>query len=616
MTELLDNRVRPATELWVAACALGGAWLLLKYPEHCFPIWPQLATLLGVVAALLGGLRMWQGLMVLHYRRGLRTLSDYHLTPQQLPTCPGRLFLGMGFHWGRHHSQRLTESRAPGSETLLAVATGSGDAALHGVGANAEHPVWVDEPERAGHTLVLGTTRVGKTRLAELLIAQDIRRGHCTIVLDPKGDPALFLRMVTEARRAGRLHRLRFFHLGFPQLSIGYNPVGEFGRITEVATRLAGQLPGQGNAAAFREFAWRFINIVARALKELGRTPDIRVIAHHLQHMDTLLLDYCALWLDRDGPADWRLQVANIYRQGNRAQRQQNPKATALASYLRTQNRHDEIADALLGILAYDRGHFEKLIASLLPLLEKLGSGETGRLLVPTADRPMLEWASAITHGDIVYVGLDALSDAEVASAVGNSMFADLTSLAGRLYKQDALADRRPRLPVSIHADEFNELVGPEFIPLLNKAGGAGIRITAYTQTLSDIEVGLDDLAHAEQAIGNLNSLIMLRVRDEHTATLLTRQLQEVKIYQRLTESRCTDGNANGVDFTSQTGDRMDAQATTLVTASDLVSLPRGHAFALLQGGRLYKLRLPLLAQDAPVPAGIEEAVRWCQAPP
>ena len=33
-----------------------------------------------------------------------------------------------------------------------------------------------------------------------------------------------------------------------------------------------------------------------------------------------------------------------------------------------------------------------------------------------------------------VYVGLDALSDYEVAAAVGNSMFADLTSVAGSLY--------------------------------------------------------------------------------------------------------------------------------------------------------------------------------------
>ena len=47
----------------------------------------------------------------------------------------------------------------------------------------------------SGHSLVLGTTRVGKTRLAELFVTQDIRRRNAAgehevvIVIDPKGMP-------------------------------------------------------------------------------------------------------------------------------------------------------------------------------------------------------------------------------------------------------------------------------------------------------------------------------------------------------------------------------------------------------------------------------------------
>ena len=40
-----------------------------------------------------------------------------------------------------------------------------------------------------------------------------------------------------------------------------------------------------------------------------------------------------------------------------------------------------------------------------------------------------------IRNKQIVYVGLDALTDREVATAVGNAMFSDLVSVAGRLYK-------------------------------------------------------------------------------------------------------------------------------------------------------------------------------------
>ncbi len=45
----------------------------------------------------------------------------------------------------------------------------------------------MDLRERVGHMLVLGTTRVGKTRLAEVLITQDIRRGISRLFLIRKG---------------------------------------------------------------------------------------------------------------------------------------------------------------------------------------------------------------------------------------------------------------------------------------------------------------------------------------------------------------------------------------------------------------------------------------------
>ncbi len=57
-----------------------------------------------------------------------------------------------------------------------------------------------------------------------------------------------------------------------------------------------------------------------------------------------------------------------------------------------------------------------------------------------------------------------------------------------------------------IHADQFNELFGDEFIPLLNKAGGAGFQVSAYTQTCSDVEARIGSLAEAGQIAGNFNT--------------------------------------------------------------------------------------------------------------
>jgi conjugative coupling factor TraD (SXT/TOL subfamily) len=184
---------------------------------------------------------------------------------------------------------------------------------LHGV---EPHEVDVSLPlrERVGHSLVLGTTRVGKTRLAELFITQDIRRKtrgefEVCIVFDPKGDADLLKRIYVEAKRAGREREFYLFHLGWPDISARYNAVGRFGRITEVATRIAGQLSNEGNSAAFREFAWRFVNIIARALVELGRRPDYLLIQRHVINIDALFVEYAQHFFAKAEPKAWDVIV-------------------------------------------------------------------------------------------------------------------------------------------------------------------------------------------------------------------------------------------------------------------------------------------------------------------
>lgn len=184
---------------------------------------------------------------------------------------------------------------------------------LHGIEPH-ETDVTLPLGERVGHTLVLGTTRVGKTRLAELFITQDIRRKihgehEVVIVFDPKGDADLLKRMYVEARRAGREGEMYVFHLGWPDISARYNAVGRFGRISEVATRIAGQLSGEGNSAAFREFAWRFVNIIARALVELGQRPDYLLIQRHVVNIDALFIEYAQHFFARTEPKAWEVIV-------------------------------------------------------------------------------------------------------------------------------------------------------------------------------------------------------------------------------------------------------------------------------------------------------------------
>ncbi len=478
----------------------------------------------------------------------------------------------------------------------------------------------MDIGERVGHTLVLGTTRVGKTRLAEILITQDIRRGDVVIVFDPKGDAGLLRRVYAEAKRAGRAKDFYMFHLGFPQVSARYNAIGNFSRITEVATRIANQLPSEGNSAAFKEFAWRFVNIIARALVDLGRRPDYQQVRRYINDIEPLFMEYARAHLNQHGAEDWKAQVeelANRISERNlpAALRGRNRDAIALMRHLQTQDIYDPVLDGLVSAFKYDKTYFDKIVSSVGPLMEKLTTGNIAELISPdyldeNDARPIFEWMDVIRRKGIVYVGLDALTDTTVASAVGNSMFADLVSVAGHIYKHGVSGESTDSPPtISMHADEFNELIGDEFIPLLNKAGGAGFQVTAYTQTWSDVEARIGSRAKAGQVAGNFNTMIMLRVKELATAEMLTEQLPRVEVFTLMSVSGVDDSSdpGSGVDFKSRNEDRISVSEVPMLTPAELITLPKGQAFALLEGGQLWKIRMPLPATDLDMPESLTE---------
>ena len=651
---VIEALLRPAVELNTAVVSGMAAYICVQAP-WAVALAPSVSYVTAAGFAALAVTRTHQGMKIIRYRRNLRRLPRYVMSTKQIPVSHRRLFLGRGFRWTQKHTQRLqdtlrpevarylqpnrfylgarqlemlTEHRLPRLGKLLSADTPlnpvrplppvGGNPALHGIEPD-EKDVTLALGERVGHTVVYGTTRVGKTRLAELLVTQDIRRGEVTIVFDPKGDADLMKRVWAEAHRAGRGDELYIFHLGWPEISARYNAVGRFGRVSEVASRVAGQLSGEGNSAAFREFAWRFVNIIARALVALGERPDYTLIMRYVNNIADLYIRYAEKIIQAQLPA-LQTQIENnqqvLGEDDVPRNMQGQPDAlriwaieVALSSE-EGKKLYDPILDGLRSAVRYDRTYFDKIVASLLPLLEKLTTGKTAELLSPDYQdiddtRPIFDWEQIIRKKAVVYVGLDALSDSEVASAVGNSMFADLVSLAGHIYKHGINAGlpggKEGKSLINLHCDEFNELMGDEFIPLINKGGGADMQVTAYTQTSSDIEARIGNAAKTAQVQGNFNNLIMLRVRENRTAELLTTQLPQVEIYTKTLVSGHQDTADVNADqaFTSSTQDRVGTVKVPLLEPADIVTLPKGQAFALLEGGQLWKIRMPLPAGDA-----------------
>ncbi|MYE02598.1 MAG: type IV conjugative transfer system coupling protein TraD [Alphaproteobacteria bacterium] len=641
----VEALLRPPAELTAGTVSVLCGAVAALGPEYLM-MTPDVGHATAALLGLHGGWWLRRGGKVVRYQRNLRRRRRFSMRAKAIPVSGERLYLGRGFRWGERHTQRLHDCRKtrfrrfvePGRIARWAAAVAAkakeaggsrvaqvltadvplnpfrapppvgGSSWLHGVEPD-EEDVYLPLRDRSGHTLVLGTTQVGKTRMLEVAVTQDIRRGEAVVVFDPKGDADL-LRAVRDAcRDAKRADDFVLFHLGYPELSSRYNGVGQFHRVTEVATRVSGQVSGEGQSAVFREFVWRFVNVVARAVVALGQRPDYRTILKHVTNIDELCLSYAESHFA--GRAEVLAAVARIERRRDAPPRHMEGRPRRLVAFEQAMldgGLGDEVLDGLRSAMRYEKSYFDKLVASLLPLLEKLTTGKAADLLSPDylamdEARPVWDWRRVVNQKLVVYVGLDALSDAPVAAAVGNSMFADLVSYAGERYKHGDTHGfpegvESPRHPIVVHMDEFNELMGDEFIPLLNKGGAAGVQVTAYTQTFSDIQARTRDASKARQVSGNFNALVMFRVKDIDTAALLTDQLPTVSVVELTQIAGYTDSSDPGtdVDFSSRHEDRITSSQATMLEPHDVTRLPKGEAFALLEGGVLWKVRLPLPA--------------------
>ncbi len=188
-----------------------------------------------------------------------------------------------------------------------------------------------------------------------------------------------------------------------------------------------------------------------------------------------------------------------------------------------------------------------------------------------------------------------------------NKVSSDLVSTAGKIYKESNANYR-----LNLHCDELSEIIQDSFVKILNKAGGAGFQVIAYAQTIQDMEVALGSKAKAEVTEGNLNTLIMLRVKNEETANLLVKVLPQVGVvgHTQVSMANDTPHGEDNVYFNTSNEDRVQTTSVPMIDVNDIISLPKGQAFVLVNGGELYKVRIPLPTNNELVCQCIKEIIR------
>lgn len=623
---------------WLMAILVSSGWSLFsRLPLDGFIFTAAVSTLMLGLLRLGPALERWEQA---HRLRGegltLQVLDEKERQRLRTFIQTRHQWLGRGFEWQRRHAQKawdlLRSDEVPEKDPDVMGATW-----LHGLEPDNRHDLLQPLEQMAMHTLVIGVPGSGKTRLFDLLVTQAILRSEPVIIIDPKGDRDLAGHARRSCQALGQGQRFMTFHPGFPEQSVKINLLQHFNRSSELASRIAGLMPSGGDNAPFQAFAQKAVDAVVQGHVLTGYKPSLVLIRQNLENGVASLLVKALRVVCTRAVADAEQRVAEALTPAPKQQSEtaQKPQVRSDKKSFNTDNIEtaspDEAQDddnllmeqrarqwvqlyrdkvmtthpcpdveGLISLFEHDRAHYSKMIATLLPILGMLTGGAMGRLLSPTPERDLdrLDPASLrqrtdstrlIRQRQVMYFGLDSLSDPMVGQAIGQLLLADLAAIAGDRYNYEE--DDMP--PVNLFVDEAAEVLCPQLLTLLNKGRGAGFRLILATQTRADLEARLGSKAAADQVMDNCNHLIALRTQNPQTQKLFTESLTPVGL---VSQSRMqAASSSDSLDFHSTQSQRQQQESGELLMPALLGELPNLEFFARLGGGRLLKGRIPIL---------------------
>ncbi|MEY2117127.1 conjugative transfer system coupling protein TraD [Rhodanobacter sp. FW106-PBR-R2A-1-13] len=599
---------RAAGLVWSGAAVLMVAEMFLPNAS------PRLQFVLAgaCAAAAAPWISKWLGLLQVRDRMNNRqvTVMPISAARREFDEERKRIWIGWGFPWTIEEAQLAREVALtdPGKLAPVDSPESPGQSWIHGIGASEEKiylPV-VDE-----HTLIIAMTRWGKTVMYRNLITQAVDRDEAVFIIDPKGDKDLKAACEQACRDMGK--SLLVFHPGFPATSVRLDPLKNFTDSSEVASRISGLLGRGSRDNTFTAFAHMQLVNVVNGMLLAGKRPTLVAIKRYLDgHLESLLIEAIKAYCDRVLASGWERHLEG-YRRAVMGKRKRRPEdtdgpmlltpeeeAAAHTAFYREQVLDSKGSPEIEGLIAtveHPAEHRSKMLTSLMPVLTKLTSGAMARLMSTDATdsgdtRLITDTARIVEQRQVIYIGLNALGNEDVANAIGEILMADIAAVCGARYNY-----AKDKKVVSVLVDEAPEILNNELIKLLNKGGGAGFRLTLATQTVSDFVARLGDKATAEKVLGNIANLIFGRVTAAESQEYFCSRLPRVPI-KSLGHSRSVSSpTSDPLDFSATQGEALKVDMEPPIEPPTLGCLPQLHFFALL-GSRFVKGRIPVIVPD------------------
>lgn len=416
-------------------------------------------------------------------------------------------------------------------------------------------PIYVPWKNLNGHTVVFGTTRVGKTRLMMSFVEQMIEVNMDLIIVDPKGSEGqeILAWILEYCEKHGKMNGYKYISPQFPESSLCFNALYYMSN-EEISSLIRDII--QAEDEFYKNMGADVVYAICLATDYLEKTSNPERVKKAIQEeyerfeQEASFADEIQKIMNPDlatrvveplspeqlESAKPPLRTLITFADLNAYSSRQGMEA--LKAHI--ENTNEELLEVehtpeLLALRNQALANLEKIIkkpddyfikvgSSYETLISQLSSGKVGKILSSTKINPIIDMLYDKSQSYIFVVQPFPMIFRQASDALVKIFFAMLTSLYGRIGSTGRMLPRQ----VGLCVDEGGSVLYPGVETLFNKAGGLGLRIMIFTQAFSDFDAVVgEDIARIIS--DNTNIKIYLRMNDESSRERVSKSFGVLK---------------------------------------------------------------------------------------
>jgi len=359
------------------------------------------------------------------------------------------------------------------------------------------------ENNRVNHMFIFGAPGVGKTRLIENIIEQDIPRGYSVVIIDPKGDIELFSKVYQTALKCKRLDDLMLLTSIYPEYSIKINPLAHYYMVEELIDHTIAGVPAND------EFFYKVAKETTTAIIR-GRI----LLKKYSNSNSPLTFKEISQFAYYDGLKMLKNDIENISTSDNELL-----------------NEKEFVLNLLDKILSSPQDYFSKISTTLRTTLTEMTSGNLGKVIGNVKSNIFIEKLER-DEPIILYVMTGSLLSRETAPILNKVTLSMIQSSIGRIYSSGKRYSHR----LNIFIDEAASAVyrGIETIPAQGR--GANVAVHFITQSPADMiaQIGEDS---ARRLMDLTSTKIIMRLNEEESARIISSYGGRIKTYSPILDT-------------------------------------------------------------------------------